>query len=290
MTQSAAAWASQDLPPFQAGVGAGAGVVMSGHLDVQALDKGVPATFSHKVMTDVLRGQLKFAGVAITDAMNMAPAMKWPAGEAAVRALNAGNDMLLMPPDIGAARDGIVAALKGGGLARARLVEAVTRIVTLKFRTAQHPQPDLTTLNSPAHQQAVAALDAASITILQGRCTGPLVTGPVMVTAPADRELARVTLVKALQAAGVTVQAAGGTVIHLVGYGDQATDLDPGAAVTVMMDTPYLLAASKSAALLATYSSSKLSLTALAAVLAGTAKATGRSPVAVPGLPRTACG
>ena len=88
-------------------------------------------------MTDVLRGQLKFTGVAITDAMNMPPAMKWPAGEAAVRALNAGDDMLLMPPDIGAARDGIVAALGTAALKRSRLVEAVTRILTLKFRTAQ---------------------------------------------------------------------------------------------------------------------------------------------------------
>jgi beta-N-acetylhexosaminidase len=57
-----------------------------------------------------------------------------------------------------------------------------------------------------------------------------------------------------------------------------------------MMDTPYLLAKAKSGTLLATYSSSPLSLNALAAVLAGKAKATGRSPVAVPGLPRTACG
>jgi beta-N-acetylhexosaminidase len=289
VSQSKAAWTAQDLPPFQAGVDAGAGVVMSGHLDVRALDKGVAATFSHKIMTDVLRTQLKFTGVAITDAMNMPPAKKWPAGEAAVRALNAGNDMLLMPPDITAARDGILAGLKSGTLKRQRLAEAVTRILTLKFRTAAHPQPDLAAVGSTDHQQAVGALDAASITILRGACTGPLVSGPVTVTAPQDREVARVNLVKALQAAGVTVQAAGGKVIHLVGYGDQAADLDQTAAVTVMMDTPYLLAQSKSPALIATYSSSRLSLTALAAVLAGKAKAPGRSPVAVPGLPRSAC-
>jgi beta-N-acetylhexosaminidase len=289
VAQSRAAWEAQDLPPFRAGVDAGAGVVMSGHLSVPALDKGVPATFSHRIMTDVLRGQLKFTGVAVTDAMNMPPAMKWPPGEAAVRALNAGNDMLLMPPDIGAARDGIVGALADGSLPRRRLVEAVTRILTLKFRTATAARPDLSTVSSAAHQRAVAAVDAASITILRGRCARPLVTGPVTVTAAPGREVARVTLVKALQAAGVRVQAAGGTVVHLVGYGDRTADLDPAAAVTVMMDTPYLLAASKSPTLIATYSSSKLSLTALADVLAGRAKAPGRSPVAVPGLPRTAC-
>ncbi|WP_203823923.1 glycoside hydrolase family 3 protein [Actinoplanes palleronii] len=287
--QSLAAWKAQDLPPFQSGVQAGAGVVMSGHLDLQAVDKGTAATFSHKIMTDVLRGQLKFTGVAITDAMNMAPAKKWPAGEAAVRALNAGNDMLLMPPDIGAARDGILAGLKSGSLKRERLVEAVTRILTLKFRTAATPQPELSVVGSAENQQAVAALDAASITVLRGRCSGPLVTGPVTVTAPSSRGLARATLVKALQDAGVAVQAAGGAEIRLVGYGDKPVDLSPDAAVTVMMDLPGLLAYAKSPTLLATYSSSKLSLTALAAVIAGKATAPGKSPIAVAGLPRSAC-
>ena len=287
VSQTAAQWTSQDLPPFRAGVDAAAGVVMSGHLDVRALDRGVPATFSRKTMTDELRGRLKFTGVAITDAMNMPPAMRWPAGEAAVRALNAGNDMLLMPPDLAGARDGILAGLTSGSLKRERLVEAVTRILTLKFRGTA--KPDLATVGSPAHQQAVAALDAASITILRGSCAGPLLTGPVTVTASEGRETARINLVSALQAAGVTVQAAGGKVIHLVGYGDKPAELDPAAAVTVMMDTPYLLESAKSPALVATYSSSKLSLTALASVIAGKAKATGKSPVAVPGLPRSAC-
>jgi beta-N-acetylhexosaminidase len=289
VAQSHDAWTKQDLPPFRAGIEAGAGVVMSGHLDVPSLDKGVPATFSHKVMTDVLRGQLKFTGVAITDAMNMPPAMKWPAGEAAVRALNAGNDMLLMPPDIGAARDGIVAALKDGSLQRSRLVEAVTRILTLNFKAAERQQPDLSTVNMPAHERAVSALDAASITVLRGKCDGPLVKGPVTVSVQAVRATARDNLTKALQDEGVRI-GAGGAVVRLVGYGDKPRDLDPHADVTVMMDTPYLLSSAKAGTLLASYSSSRLSLKALAAVLAGKAKATGRSPVPVEGLPRTACG
>ncbi|MFI7597507.1 glycoside hydrolase family 3 protein [Actinoplanes sp. NPDC049681] len=287
--QSAAKWEREDLPPFAAGIDAGAALVMSGHLDVQGLDKGVAATFSRKVMTDVLRGRLKFAGVAVTDAMNMAPAMKWPAGEAAVRALNAGNDLLLMPPDIAAARDGIVAALKDGSLARERLVEAVTRVLTLKFRKAGRAQPALSVLDSPDHHRAVGKVDAASVTVLRGGCSGPLVSGPVTVTASPDRETARLALVEELQRAGVDVRAAGGKVVHLVGYGDKRIDLSPEAAVTVSMDTPYLLGAATSPTLVATYSSSRLSLAALAAVLAGKAKAPGRSPVPVAGLPRSAC-
>jgi beta-N-acetylhexosaminidase len=306
VAQSRSAWESQDLPPFRSGIAAGAGMVMSGHLDVKALDPGVPASFSHKVMTDELRGRLKFTGVAITDAMNMTPAMKWPPGEAAVRALNAGNDMLLMPSDITKARDGILAGLKDGSLPRARLVEAVTRILTLKMRNAAEPQPALSTLSSPDHRKAVLAADAASITVLRGKCSGPPVAGPVTVTASEGRNTARTTLVRALQAAGVTVQSAGGAIVHLVGYGDRSTDLNPrlgpsapsggpgagsdtAAAVTVMMDTPYLLSDARSPTLIATYSSSALSLIALADVLAGKAKAPGRSPVAVSGLPRTAC-
>ncbi|WP_067497607.1 glycoside hydrolase family 3 protein [Actinoplanes sp. TFC3] len=287
--QNAQQWKQQDLPPFKAGVDAGAGVVMSGHLDVEALDKGVAATFSHKVMTDVLRKDLGFKGVAITDAMNMAPAMKWPAGEAAVRALNAGNDMLLMPPDLAGARDGILSGLQSGALKRERLVEAVIRILTLKFRQTAKPQPALTTIASAEHQKAVLAADAASITILRGPCTGPLLTGPITVTSSGGRETARTGLVKALQDAGLQVQAAGGTVVHLVGYGDHTTDLSPDAALTVMMDTPYLLASAESPALVATYSSSPLSLQALAAVIAGKAKAPGKSPVQVGALPRSAC-
>jgi len=286
---SRAEWAARDRPPFLAGAQAGAGLVMSGHLDVPALDKGVPATFSRTVMTDVLRKELKFTGVAVTDAMNMAPAMKWPPGEAAVRALNAGNDLLLMPPDVTAARDGILAALKAGDLSRERLVEAVTRVLTLKFRTAGKPQPDLASVNSPDHQRVVREAAAASVTVLRGPCSGPLIGGPVTVTASGGREVARVTLVKALQAAGVPVQSAGGKVVHLIGYGDRSTDLSLSAEMTVGMDRPDLLSAARSPVLVATYSSSPASLSALADVIAGKAKAPGRSPVAVTGLPRSAC-
>jgi beta-N-acetylhexosaminidase len=280
---------AQDLPPFAAGIAAGAGLVMSGHLDVRAIDPGVPATFSRKVMTDLLRTKLRFTGVAVTDAMNMAPAKKWPAGQAAVRALNAGNDLLLMPPDLTAARDGILAAVKAGTLPRERLVEAVTRVLTLKFGYAGLPQPELTTLDSAEHQAAARAVAAAAVTVLRGPCAKPPINGPITVTASNGREVARVDLIKALQAAGARVQAAGGTVVHLIGYGDSRLDLSSDAAVTVAMDTPYLLAASRSPTLLATYSSSVVSMAALADVLAGDAKPTGVSPVAVPGLLRTTC-
>ncbi|MFD6565222.1 glycoside hydrolase family 3 protein [Micromonospora profundi] len=289
LTQSAEALRTGAWPPFTAGIDAGAMAVMSAHLDARAIDPGTAATFSRKLLTDVLRGQLGFKGVVITDGMNMPPAKRWAPGEAAVRALNAGNDLILMTPNVGQAYDGLLAALRGGSLPRTRLVEAVTRVLTMKFRLADAPAAQMSTLNSPAHRAAAEALAAGAVTVLRGEC-GKTVPGPVTVTSSGGRDGTRAALTAALTAAGVAVKPSGGTVVHLVGYGDGADDLRADAAVTVAMDTPYVLAGAASPALLATYSSSRASMTALAAVLAGKARPGGRSPVAVPGLPATTCG
>ncbi|MEO3769562.1 glycoside hydrolase family 3 N-terminal domain-containing protein [Micromonospora sp. B9E7] len=285
LTQSAEALQTGAWPPFTAGMDAGAMAVMSGHLDARAIDPGTPATFSHKLLTDVLRGQLGFKGVVITDGMNMPPAKRWAPGEAAVRALNAGNDLILMTPNVGQAYDGLLAALRGGSLPRTRLVEAVTRVLTMKFRLAETPAAQMSTLNAPEHRAAADALAAAAVTMLRGTCGGA-VPGPITVTSSGGRDGTRA----ALTAAGVQVKPSGGTIVHLVGYGDGANDLRPDAAVTVAMDTPYVLTGAKSPTLLATYSSSRASMTGLAAVLAGKARPSGRSPVTVPGLPATTCG
>jgi Beta-glucosidase-related glycosidases len=277
------------LPPFAAGIDAGAWMVMSGHLDVRAIDPEVPATFSRKILTDVLRDQLGFTGVLVTDAMNMAAVTDQPTGAAAVRALNAGNDLVLMPPNVTEAYDGLLAALRDGSLPRARLVEAVTRVLTLKFRLAGRTEPGLETLNSAEHQEAARRVAAAAVTLLRGRCGAAPVTGPVTVSSSKGRDRARKLLTEALVAAGVEVVPSGGTVVHLVGYGDGPDDLRDDADVTVGMDTPYLLGRATSKVLLATYSSTAASMAALADVLAGRAKPTGRSPVEVPGLPRSTC-
>ncbi|MFC7246137.1 glycoside hydrolase family 3 protein [Catellatospora aurea] len=278
---------TDDLATFKAGIKAGAPIIMSGHLDVQAVDPGVAATFSKKVLTDLLRKELGFQGVVVTDGMNMAPAMKAPPGEAAVKALLAGNDLILMPPHVGQAHQGIVDAVKAGTLPRARLVEAVGRILHLKLGFGQAAAPALSTVGT--HQQDVAPLAAAAVTVLRGTCGKPLVTGPVRVTASPGRDKARNRLIEALKKSGATVVESGGSVVHLVGYGDTADDLAAGAAVTVHMDVPTLLAKSTSKVLVATYSSSDLSMDGLAAVLTGKAKPIGRSPIEVAGLPRTTC-
>ncbi len=290
LAQDRAALEAGDLPPFRAGIAAGAELVMSGHLEVRAIDPGVPASFSAKVLVDLLRHQLGFTGVVISDALDMAPARRWSPGEAAVRAVLAGNDMLLLPPDLAAAQRGLLDALASGRLPRARLVEAVTRILTLKLGFAARPVPaTLAGLAGPDRQAAASAVATAAVTLLKGRCTGPLVTGPVTITSAAGLDKQRTWLATALRAVGVTITGSGGTGVHLVGYGHTSADLDPYAAVTVALDTPYPLATAASPTRIATYSATQAAMVALAAVLAGRAGAPGRSPVNVPGLPRSAC-
>ncbi|GAB2941509.1 glycoside hydrolase family 3 protein [Micromonospora polyrhachis] len=289
LTQDRKTLDAEAISPFKAGIDADSWLVMSAHLDVRAIDPGTPATFSRKLLTDVLRGQLGFKGVLVTDGMNMGAVQRWSAGEAAVKAINAGNDLLLMPPNVTQAYDGLLAALRDGSLPRARLVEAVTRVLTLKFRLATHSTPAMSTLNSATHREAAQRLATASITQLRGTCAAAKLPGPVTVSSSGGRDQTRKVLTEALRAAGVEVVEQGGTVVHLVGYGDQAGDLRADAAVTVGMDTPYLLGKAKSKVLLATYSSSAVSMTALAQVLAGRAQPVGRSPVPVPGLPVSSC-
>lgn len=288
LNQSAAALESDDLPPFIAGIQAGAWLVMSGHLDVRAIDPGVPATFSSKVLVDLLRNKLGFTGVVVTDSLEMAPAKRWQPGEAAVRALLAGNDLLLQPPNLSAAYAGLLSAVKGGDLPRARLVEAATRVLTLRYRLAalERQRLDLAALDSEADRAAAQDVVSGGVTVLRGPCSGALVTGKVTITGDARWSQQRQWLTEALATHGVST-GEGGTTVHLVGYGEGSAALRP-AGVTVAMDTPYVLRDAQGT-LVATYSASQAAMRALAAVLAGKATAPGRAPVSVRGLPASAC-
>jgi beta-N-acetylhexosaminidase len=224
--------------------------------------------------------------VTVTDALNMAPAKIYSPGDGAVRSLLAGADLLLMPAKLDAAAAGLRDALRSGRLPRQRLVEAATRVITLRLKLAGQPAP---IGDAAAHQQAARAAAAAAVTVLRGACTGPQVKGPVRVTASAGRDSQAQWLRDALTKDGVSVVSSGGSRVHLVGYLDGTDDLAKGAAVTVAMDTPYLLRYADSTVRIATYSSTKVAMEVLADVLAGKAAPAGRSPVPVTGLPRSVC-
>ena len=99
-----------------------------------ALDpSGVPATLSAPIVTGLLRGELGFGGVVVTDGLNMGALDGFgTAGEIAVAALNAGVDVLLLPTDLPAAYDAVLAAVQSGAIPMARLQEAVDHVLALK--------------------------------------------------------------------------------------------------------------------------------------------------------------
>lgn len=120
--------------PFRAAIQSGTDSVMTAHIAVPALDEpDLPATLSPKIVNGVLREEMGFKGIIVTDALDMGGIAKgFSVGEAAVRALQAGADVLLMPPDGEAAINAVAAAVKSGHLTQKRIDESVMRILTAK--------------------------------------------------------------------------------------------------------------------------------------------------------------
>ena len=125
-----------ELVPFRAAIGAGVDSVMTAHVAVPALaPPDVPATLAPQILTDLLRNRLGFQGLVITDALDMGGIAKgYSTREAAVEALKAGADALLMPPDPDVALRAVVAAVEDGRLPRRRIRESVAKILAAKER------------------------------------------------------------------------------------------------------------------------------------------------------------
>ena len=120
---------ARELLPFQAGIAAGAPGVMVGHLDVGALESGVASSMSAPTYR-LLRDQLHFNGVAITDSLGMGAVME--RSSPAVDALKAGADLLLMPADTRLAHAQVTAAIASGEVGRAQVEQAAARVVALQ--------------------------------------------------------------------------------------------------------------------------------------------------------------
>lgn len=125
-----------ELVPFRAGIAAGADFVMAGHIILpNAAADGLPASLSHTMITDVLRKELGFEGIVITDALGMgAVANSYSSADAAVLAVNAGVDMLLMPADFPSAYGRLLAAVRYGEISEERVDESLERIFRVKMR------------------------------------------------------------------------------------------------------------------------------------------------------------
>ena len=165
-----------ELPPFRAGIAAGASAVMTGHIGLPALDPqaGVPTTLSHRIVTGLLREEMGFNGLIYTDSMRMRAVSKMLSpGEAAVAAIGAGNDIVLHSPDDAAAFAGISSALARGQLDEARVNASVERILRAKASLGLHRVRAVNLESIPvivgslAHRTPAREVSERSITLIK---------------------------------------------------------------------------------------------------------------------------
>ncbi|MFF9471830.1 glycoside hydrolase family 3 protein [Streptomyces roseolus] len=146
ITHSRAQWAELDAPPFRAAIAADIDAIMTAHLVVPALDPSEdPATLSYPILTGVLRGELGYDGVVVTDALDMQGVRtKYGDDRVPVLALKAGVDQLLNPPKLDVAWNAVLGAVRNGELTEERLDESVLRILRLKARRGLFTEPATT--------------------------------------------------------------------------------------------------------------------------------------------------
>lgn len=161
---------STELVPFAAYARAGLASVMTAHVIFDAVDPGMPATMSHKALTELLRGELGFEGVIVSDDLEMkAIADHYPVEAAVERGLMAGVDVFLVCHDPRVqtrAITAVVEAVEAGRISLARLEQSQERIAALARRFAKGPEDRLETFGSPEHRRLAEGLGSG---VLAGR-------------------------------------------------------------------------------------------------------------------------
>jgi len=165
-----------ELVPFRAAISSGASSIMTGHLNVPSLepDPNTPATLSQNILTGLLRDEMGYQGLIVTDAMDMGGiTVRYAPGEAAVRAIVAGIDVILMSPVPDAAFEALQAAVKSGRISKARLDASVRRILHAKACLGLHSNRlvDVNALNqkfaSVAWQKEAQDISDRGVTLLR---------------------------------------------------------------------------------------------------------------------------
>jgi beta-N-acetylhexosaminidase len=164
-----------DLPPFRAAIAAGMDGMLVGHIAVpRVAGDDVPSSISPRVTGSILRGEMGFRGLVSTDAFNMRGlTRRYGQGDAAVRAIRAGADILLQPEDIPGVLDAVEAAVRDGRIAPARLDESVRRVLAAKTRVRlQHGRTAdaaamRAVVGSAAHRRLAAEVAERSITLVR---------------------------------------------------------------------------------------------------------------------------
>ncbi|SMX81153.1 beta-N-acetylhexosaminidase [Brevibacterium sp. Mu109] len=278
--------AGDSFEPFRTATEAGAPMVLVGHIGLPGAED-VPGTLNPDVY-DALREDVGFDGVAVTDALNMG-AVTEESGQETVKAIAAGADLALMPPDSGEAVAALSEALESGDLPRERIVEAATHVVAMQLWQARIGAVGGTGgegaggegaagESAESDEDASAAADGAltdladaSLTVLAGECSVEEPTDAVTVTGGSDA--ARAAFTEAAEDAGMTV-GEGGTTVSL-GAGEGAA----GADVVVGTTGPWNAEDAGADTIVEVYDDNPHALAAVAKYLTGDLEAAGSSPV-----------
>ncbi len=161
-----------EIIPFKFAIKNGVKCVMPGHLSIPAFesDENLPATFSKKIISEILRERLGFKGVVLTDAMNMsAITNKFSQAEAAVKAIQAGNDMILFPSDEWQAYTGILNAVRNKQISENRINESLKRILSLKCFMLKYSSSNKKAVkpNFKKHRRYAEYIAQKSITLIK---------------------------------------------------------------------------------------------------------------------------
>lgn len=315
-----------ELPPFRAAIEANVDAIMTAHLEVPAIDPtaGMPATLSQAVLQGLLRQELGFAGVVVSDSLGMsALTASLTVPEAAAQAFQAGCDVLAFGADAGQgqevqldAYDAVLALFTSGALPPSRLDESVRRILTLKARRGildrqpVDPSAIPESVGTAEHRAVAASIADAAVTLVRNDQailplpaeTPALVAVPTGVgdlaaaMAPYFANIAAssfsldptaeeiVALADQAQAYGAIVVATADTTRHPTQAELVAALQQPG-LVVVSLRTPYDLASFPTApCYVAAYCDVPAALDAVARVLCGQLTPAGHLPVEIPGL------
>ncbi|HZX38653.1 MAG TPA: glycoside hydrolase family 3 protein [Streptomyces sp.] len=174
ITHTRQQWEEIDAPPFRAAIAAGIDSIMTAHIQFPALDpSNDPATLSRPILTGILREELGYDGVVVTDALNMQGVRdKYGDHRVPVLALKAGVDQLLNPPDLAVAWNGVLSAVKSGEISVSRIDESILRILSLKERLGLFRDPFVShrrldrTVGIGAHLAAADRIAERTTTVL----------------------------------------------------------------------------------------------------------------------------
>ncbi|WP_425283896.1 glycoside hydrolase family 3 protein [Lentibacillus halodurans] len=309
-----------DLKPFQAAIDAGVEAIMTAHIVVPALDdSGLPATLSKPILTDLLRDEMGFEGLIVTDSLGMSGANVVDPERVPVEAFKAGNDILLNPPDVEQAYNAMLEAVETGEISEERVDESVYRILKAKMEKGLFGEPntDPEAVDNIGTEENLAKADEIadqSITLVKNEddllplqddrdvlITGPSAAKPGYLSEQLQAkgfnvsDYATDTSPTPDQIDGAAAEAENADIVVTATYTANTNDAqqqlveaiqDTGKPVVVTaIRNPYdLMAFPEVEGYVTTYGDRDVSVEALARVLSGEVNPEGRLPVTIPDL------